>query len=79
MLRIAEAAGCSSPSTVPVLEWNQEMGTYSTSPIIPTILPALSGLFKEVLPPLQDLVTLSNWMTGSFSSLPAPPSTSPWQ
>jgi hypothetical protein len=33
-----------------------------------TTLLALSGLFKEVLPPLQDLVTLSTWMTGSFSS-----------
>ena len=33
-----------------------------------TTLLAISGLFKEVLPPLQDLVILFNWMTGSFSS-----------
>jgi hypothetical protein len=79
VLRIAKAAGYSSPSTVPVLEWNEEMWTHSTIPLILTTLLALSGLFKEVLPPLQDLVTLSNWMTGSFSSLPAPPSTAPWQ
>ncbi|MFC1682737.1 hypothetical protein ACFL0G_00835 [Candidatus Zixiibacteriota bacterium] len=43
------------------------MSPSSISLLLTTLL-ALSGLFKEVLPPLQDLVTVSNWMTGSFSS-----------
>jgi hypothetical protein len=37
-------------------------------PLLLTTLLAFSGLFKKALPQLEDLVTLSTWITGSFSS-----------